>query len=392
MKKYLLIAFVFLVFSCGKEKIDFSNEIRPYVEFLDTQNTTAKDYIFKVFEKKDIVVLCERLHPEFTQYEMLLEIIKDSKFRQSIGNIFIENCGRQQESNIQHYLNDQLTEEEAEKLLLEICRNNSLHPTWDYYDFYYFFKELREINKTLSNKEKIQVYPTDIEVVWENMDKEKYKKEVQAKFDDRDELMAEYIIRKFDKILSSSQNRRKALVIMNYRHAFAHKFRYPNNPETNNVGRFLMERYKTRFANILINSFAITASRSDTDFDVVPFQDGKWDAAFLVAGKDNLGFSLRGNAFGRSHFDYWNFTPHNYSYEDVFDGFVYYKQICSQKLIFGIPNFIDSVFLDEVKRRNEITGNSKEDSVIWKMNKREDRMYLFCTDSLKSQINKWLVK
>ncbi len=392
MKKYLLFTFFLGFLGCGKLKICFSNEISPYIEFLDTQNTTSKDYILEVFENKDIVVLCERLHPEFTQYEMLLEIIKDSRFRKSIGNIFIENCGRQQESNIQHYLNDQLAEEKADKLLLEICRNNSLHPTWDYYNFYYFFKELREINKTLSNKEKIQVYPTDLEVVWKNMDKEKYKKEVQAKFDDRDKLMAEYIIRKFNKILSSSQDRKKALVIMNYRHAFAHKFRYPNNSVTNNVGRFLMERYKTRFANVLVNSFAIIESRSDTDFDIAPFQDGKWDAAFGVAGKDNLGFSLGGNVFGRSHFDYWNFTPHHYSYEDVFDGFVYYKQICSQKLIFGIPNFIDSVFLSEVKRRNKIIGDLKEDSIIWKMNKRNDKMYLFCTDSLKYQINKWLTK
>ncbi len=390
MKKYLLLIFIIGIWSCGKPRTDFSGDIRPYVEFVATQNTTAKDYILEVFKHKDIVVLCERLHPEFTQYEMLLEILKDVRFRRSIGNIFIETCGRQQEKNIYHYLNDKFTTQKAESLLLKICRNNSLHPTWNYYNFYYFLKELRKINKTLPDKEKIQVYPVDLEVRWEFLNQEKYKNEIRSKFDVRDELMAKYIIRKFDSMQSS--DRKKALVLMNYRHAFAHKFRYPNNQETNNVGRFLMEKYKARFANILINSFAITASRSDTDFDVAPFQNGKWDAAFMITRKDNVGFSLKGNVFGASHFDYWNFAPHNYSYEDVFDGFVYYKQICAQKLVFGIPNFIDSTFFQEVKRRNKVVGKLQTDSEIWEMNKQTDKIYLFCTDSLKFQIDKWLLE
>ncbi len=389
MKKYLLILVMFLEILCCKQAI-FSQEIDEYVDFLKLQNISAKEYILQLLDNKDIVVLCERLHPELTQYEMLIEIMKDSKFQKNIGNIFIETCGRQQEKNIKSYLNDELSEDAAELLLLKICRNNSLHPTWDYYNFYFFLKELRVINKKLVKEEKIQVFPADIEVNWEHLDRNSYKKEVQSKFETRDRLMAEYIIQKFDGILSSQQNRKKALVIMNYRHAFAHKFRYSNI--NNNVGYFLMEKYKNRFANILLNSLAITESRSDTDFDVTPFQNGKWDAAFLVAKKENLGFSLQGNVFGNSHFDYWNFTPHTYSYSDVFDGFVYYKQICSHKLIFGIPNFIDSTFLREVKRRNKIVGIYKPDSIIWEMNGPKDKNYLFCTDSLRLRIEQWIVK
>jgi hypothetical protein len=376
------MAIVLITSACSNKK-KYAEEIAPYVDFLAVQSTNSKNYILGLFERKDIVILSERLHPELTQYELILELIKDKRFINNIGHVFVETCGRYQEENIKRYLNDSLTEDDAERLLLHICRNNRAHPVWDYYNFYYFLKEVRKINGSLNQK--IQIYPADLEVNWEQLDKESYDNNVKAKFDKRDKIMADYIIEKFDAIQKSDFERKKALVIMNYRHAFAHQFK-----DLDNVGSFLMDNYGSRVGNVMINSFTFSSYRSDIDFDVVPIQNGKWAAAFKAVNKDDVGFDFQGNAFGNDHFDYWPYTKHKHIYSDVFDGMVFYKQTCEQKMVFGIPNLVDDSFLSEIKRRDQIVNTPREDSVIWNMNQIEDRIHLFCTDSLNAEINQWL--
>ena len=52
--------------------------IEPYVNFLNhIDKTSAKDYILQKFDDHDIVILCERDHSEFTQYELVKEILSD---------------------------------------------------------------------------------------------------------------------------------------------------------------------------------------------------------------------------------------------------------------------------------------------------------------------------
>ena len=151
-----------------------------------------------------------------------------------------------------------------------------------------------------------------------------------------------------------------------------------------------MDHYGDEMANVFINSVNITEARSDDDMDHEAHQKGKWDAAFKVIGKDNLGFDFGNNIFGNDRFDCWQFTPHNYVYSDVFDGMIYYMPIDRQKVVCGIPNLVDNEFLNEIKRRDQIIGLDRADSIIWKINTIEDRTQLYYTDSIKAQIDKWI--
>ncbi|ANQ50547.1 hypothetical protein MY04_3182 [Flammeovirga sp. MY04] len=391
MKKIFLILLLGVIVKLQAQTTStHSKEIDAYVQFLETQNTSAKDYILQLFDNKDMVLLCERLHPELTQYDMILEVLKDKKFSDKIGQVFIETSGRDQEGNIKKYLNEELSDQEAEDLLMNICRNNSLHPVWDYYCFYYFLKEVRSINQSLPDDQKIQIYPSDLSVKWAELDKESYASEVKSKFPNRDEIMANYIIEKFDAIKEGTSKRKKTLVIMNYRHAFSHQFMYPNNEKPNNVGRFLMDHYGNKMANVFINSFCIEDSSSDTALNLSNIHDGKWDAAFKALGKDNIGFSFENTPFGKDHFDYWKFTPHDFNYADVFDGMVYYHPTSEQKIIFGVPHLVDDVFFKEVKRRDLIVNKPRTDKEIWEINTPTNRLDMFYSDSLQMNINQWL--
>ncbi|PIE77955.1 MAG: hypothetical protein CSA15_10315, partial [Candidatus Delongbacteria bacterium] len=105
------------------------NEIKPYVEFLRNENTSAKDYIIDIFKEKDLVLICERFHPEFTQYELIVELCKDDRFIKNVGNIFIEVCTRNYYPEVDQFLKDKdLSKVEIDSLLKEIARNRSVHP------------------------------------------------------------------------------------------------------------------------------------------------------------------------------------------------------------------------------------------------------------------------
>lgn len=86
LKIYLLSIAFFVTTNCFSQK----NELKPYIDFLQSQNTSAVDYVFELFEKYDIVILGERDHRDITQYQFINEIISDRRFIQNVGHIFTE--------------------------------------------------------------------------------------------------------------------------------------------------------------------------------------------------------------------------------------------------------------------------------------------------------------
>jgi len=391
----LTLIVIFVACSTNEKQVKHSKEIKPYVDFLKNENTTAKDYIISLFEKNDLVIICERLHPELTQYDLILDICKDPRFIDKIGNVFIEVCGRNQADKIDFLLNTEvLSKDSIDQLVIDIIRNNSFHPLMANYNFPYLLKGIYETNKDLDYNKKIHLYPTDLPFNWKDMDSTSYKKFWDS-IGARDKMMADYIIAEMDTLHKHNNKRKKALVIMNYRHAFGNKFMYPDSIKPDNVGRYLFDKYPGKVANVLVNSIALTEGRSDSDVDFGAIHKGKWDASFKVLNKDNLGFDFENSPFGKDYFDTWIFTRHDYSYSDVFDGFVYYKPIEEFQMAVGVPGLIDSSFLLELKRRNVIaneirkTGLPLNDSTLWQYNNAKINNDIF-TDSVKYQINRWI--
>ncbi len=48
------------------------------------------DYVMGLFEKYDYVVLCERHHQDMTQYDMIYDLVTDSRFVDNVGVVFKE--------------------------------------------------------------------------------------------------------------------------------------------------------------------------------------------------------------------------------------------------------------------------------------------------------------
>ena len=75
---FLLIAF-FVTFNCFSQK----SALKPYIDFLQCQNTSAVDYVFELFEKYDIIVsnppyirpdVIKTLEPEVREHDPWLAL------------------------------------------------------------------------------------------------------------------------------------------------------------------------------------------------------------------------------------------------------------------------------------------------------------------------------
>ncbi|MCC8145024.1 MAG: hypothetical protein LIO93_01000 [Bacteroidales bacterium] len=183
------------------------------------------------------------------------------------------------------------------------------------------------------------MFPTDV-IYIEGKPTEGKVYDMLMRMKDRDKLMADFIIDKMDKMKKSNPEQ-KALVIMNYRHAY--KKPVPNSSD--NTGIFLEEKYPGKVANIFINNYITT--------DKKPLQDGKWDAAFQLLGINDTGFNLDGSPFGKDNFDHWAFENDN-TYKTMFDGFVFYQPIEEFKLGVGVPGFMEDGFFEQAVMQQEM--------------------------------------
>lgn len=390
MKNSIVLLFCLIALAGCKNAINnktggHSPEIGKHVEFLKSQNKQAKDYVLDLFKKNDLVILCERYHPENTQYELIRDIMSDPKFIENVGNVFFETGMKSITPELNAFVHSEnLSDKEVEKRLLEIQRYSDYSPLWELYNFHYFIKLIYVINQSLPAEKKINVYATDVAINQDVATVSELKSFWDGDADNRDPLIAEYIINEFEQIRNSDGKRKKALVIMNYRHAYNKNFQVPNSEMIHNVGAFLFEKYPEKTANVLINS--------------VVMQDYKWDAAFEAAKKDNIGFNFKNTPFGKDHFDMWSFTKHNDTYQDMFTGMVYYRSPKQFKMIKGVNGLIDTTFIktykDRVKKWKEVgdDGYPIEDVEIYKMYGTENVAPLPDSDSVSVKINKWLKK
>ena len=357
------ILFIIYPFSSGKEKLQTSftpaypitEETKHYADFVKTNSQNPVDYIFDLFKKCDIVVISERLHPEYTQYDLIFKIVHDERFINNVGNIFTE-CGSVSfQDTLNSYLNSHFeNEEQLNRNTANLQRNsNGIWPLWDNTNLFDFFKTVNKLNNTLPDSSKINWYFTDLAVNWETMTHEKFIKGYTNP--KRDSIMAANIIEKYKNVIAK-QRRKKALVIMNSRHGYGlinNKFNDAIKIEYNGTTAFLMRAFSGKAANVMLNTISIKYGYMFT-----PLQNGKWETAFSLCGNPDVGFNFAGSPFGNDKFDAAFFNTPSLTYKDIFTGFIFYKPLTEHIKKNGFPYEFEN-FEDSILRREAYVNNSQ---------------------------------
>lgn len=339
--------------------------LSSYVSFLEKQQD-AKDYVIKLFEMNDFVILCERDHPEMTQYDFLIDLISDDRFIKNVGNVFTEVGTRTQQANLDTLMNlDSLTNDEIDNRLCNILQDYSHFPIWEYTNYYDYLKTLYNLNQTLNKDTRISNFFTDVDWNWDEIrDKSDYDR-MRQRILTRDKKMADLIITKYENILKSDQKRKKCLIVMNYRHAFG-----PTNIKLGDTScaTFIMKRYPDKAVNILINTVRVSLGMSKPEYQKLipvqksPIKSGIWDKSFEENGNKSLGFNFKGSPFGEDDFDLF-FSPNGklLKYKDVFTGLIFYTPIQLHYNSLGFKNIIANGFDKEILRRATITSDNTMD-------------------------------
>ena len=322
-------------------------EIKPYVNFLNkVEKKSAKDYILQKFKNHDIVIICERNHSEISQYELIREILSDDYFKENVKNVFTENGVINLQPEITEFLKIRgLDSLYVEKKLNEFQQNASFYPIWERYNYHYFLKTIYNINNNSENQ--ISHYPSDSEFDWKKIKTvADYTREYEIEIEPRDSLIAYNIINQYEKI--KSKNNSRALIILNFRHAYKMHTITPDDEIVQNAGKYLSDYFGNRAVSILTNRPVFLRKGKDWEYKLI--QDGKWDAAFKYLKIENIGFDFNNSIFGNDVFDLQQ-VKNELRYKNVFDGFIFYKTIEKHDLIDYYNGLISKDFENEFFRR-----------------------------------------
>lgn len=383
-----------------------NDSIKSYVDFLNSKSfLSPKDYVLKCFEEKDIIVLSERFHPEFKQYEMIVEIISDKRFK---GNVYTEIGSFNAGKKINEFLlKEGLTEVEIKANLFAIIKNFEKSPLWPMYSYYYLIESIYHINQQRQLNEKIHLIPLDIMFSWDSIKcNEQYNmfidmmepQSIYSPVIDRNSVMAQNFIIKYDREKFTNPNKKKALVIMNTYHGYTRIPTYlphPTRPNAFSTAEYIYKTFPNLTKGILINGICNSMKL---------VANGKWDASFRFTGNKNVGFDLKNTPFGETKFDMYNFGGIDYeavNFDYIFDGLVFFEPVENFEYVVGIPGiFDDKTFVTEFYRRKSMEERmTLEESMLSKkiQNYIEDWNVKKATkidgvDKFNKLINNWITK
>jgi hypothetical protein len=344
-----------------------SRSVKPFNNYLNTQHTAATEYILELFDNNDLVVLCERGHPEMKQYDFIHELISHPEFSTKVGNVFSELGQKGKQKTLDKFMSSEnLSDEEIKDESMDLIRNFGVWPEWTNYNMFLYFQRLYKFNQSLPSGQRIQHHFTDAPLHWDSIKKpEDYTAFYKNFVLNRDGYMAQSVIDKV-KTLKKAGKKHKGLVIMNYRHAMDLTGRNPSIKRKNTF-EILKDSFGDKAVNVLINNRIISS---------IPVAQGSWDRALDGLNKP-IGFDFKNTPFGQTRFDMFPFpmlfsifegndTPiasGDLNYQDVFHGFVFTHSSDEQYFQSFVPNYFDA-FEDEFLRRSAlISPEYKEESI-----------------------------
>lgn len=327
--------------SCNLALFNNGKSTKPYVTFLKRAHPTPIDYVMGLFDRYDVVVLCERAHPEFTQWEYIYDLVSDRRFIDRVGHVFTEYGLRNTQPLLDEFMNaPDLSDADVAARAMRVMRGISVWPYWNNTNFYEYLQKLYCLNQTLPREKRIQHYFTNVALDWDTIHS---SRDFYSVIRNKDREMSDIIAGRMVQI-TASEPRKKCLVVMNYRHAFGPVKNMHGRLEEN-TGRYLYEAISGRVAYVLLWNL-VPIVPTDTVIVAAPVQGGVWDAAFQEAGNRPVGFDLAGSPFGADSFDIYPFDPTiaaRYRYRDVFTGYVFDRPIDEQFIERGIPGLYDGV-------------------------------------------------
>lgn len=323
-------------------------DVNDFVASATQRGTEPVDYIFRLFEQSDIVVIGERDHRDTTQYELILDILGDPRFAERVGYVYTEvGCVNRTDDVNRLIKNHSLSDDEFNEELYSYLRKGEVFYTlWEKYNRVQFLKGLHKINR--DGRRKITLGLTDCDFAWEDVDSAQEYLDIYngPACDYRDSTMAANFAKMYAK-QRSLKGKRKALIITNQPHATNAAFA---KRDYLRQGRWLKNLFGEQRVKIVMLNWAEYRLFDGRRMPLVA--DGKWDAAFEMLGCNPFGMDIQDTPYGAT--PYADPAYGNLLWQEIADGIIYYKPYYETVLAAGVRGIVDKEFEEEFMRRTNI--------------------------------------
>lgn len=332
--------------------------VKALHEYADKNGVSPKDYIFKLFEKSDIVVLGERDHRDSIQYNFILDLLADSRFAERVGHVYTEVGGINLTEEVNRLLNATYTTESdfMDSLYAYYRKGECFYPLWEKYNRIKFLKGLYKINKKSSRK--IHLGLTDLNFSWDSIhtvdDYKAFWKSLNKT--NRDSLLCANFASMYERQLPV-KGTRKALVITSQPHAISYSGYFKAwKRDYGTQGWWMKKTFgEDRVKLVVLNWFDYAHFNGQN----CPMTgNGTWDAVFERMNCRPFGIDLKDNPYGAT--DYKGDAGggptfiKGMKWQDVSDGLIYDAPLYDHVAAIGIKGIISKEFEPEIRRRTEL--------------------------------------
>lgn len=344
--------------------------VKALHEYADKNGVSPKDYVFKLFDKSDIVVLGERDHRDSIQYNFILDLLADPRFAERVGHVYTEVGGINMTEDVNRLLQGSYSSENEfmDSLYTYYRKGECFYPLWEKYNRIKFLKGLYKINKESSRK--IHLGLTDISFSWDSIHTVDDYKAFWTSLNktNRDSILSANFASMY-KCQLPVKGTRKALVITSQPHAISYSGYFkPWKHDYGTQGWWMKKTFGEDRVKIVVLNW----------FDYVLFDgqnypmtgNGTWDAAFERMECRPFGIDLKDNPYGETNYigDAGGGPTFikNCKWQDVADGLIYDAPLYDHVAAIGIKGIISKEFEPEIRRRAELWWRAvhPEDTIV----------------------------
>lgn len=352
MRNLLFFIFCVLTTIALKAQTPSIEALRTYA---NEKGMSPKEYIFKLFEKSDIVVLGERDHRDTVQYDLIHDILADPRFAEQVGHVYTEVGSYNMNDDVNRLLQGDYPTEAVfmDSLFAYYRKSETFYPIWEKYNRIKFLKDIYEINRT--SPRKIRLGLTDCEFSWNEIrtveDYKRFWKSPGLNY--RDSLMATHFTEMYAR-QTPLNSKRKALVITNQPHAINYSMILKKrNKVYGTQGWWMKKIFGEENVRIVVLNWFDYNLFDGSNFPMTG--DGHWDAAFELSECRPFAIDLKNTPYGETAYNGLTGGTTTYvknkSWQDVADGLIYYVPLYDHVAAWGIEGLITKEFEPEIKRR-----------------------------------------
>lgn len=330
-----------------------STNASELADYLKTHAKAPNEFVLDALKNHKVVIFGE-VHKRKWSWELCKNLLKDPRFHQTVGVVFLEISEHAQDQLDVFLSNEELNKEVILDVLREVQSNG-----WCDRGMYEFIVEVWRLNKRLPSEKMVKIIAVDIPRPFNRFQSQEEQKTFFEKSPDRNENMSRVI----EEHINSNKDKRNCLFIVGLGHAY--KSNTPGFASSSSLGSaspaagsLLLKKLSCEGVFSIFTHCPIIDNRGTIHGRL---RKGLFDDSFHLNGDKPIAFHLKNSPFGREPFDALHeigFRSCTGSYQNNYDGYIFLGPLDSEPSQYILYDLYSEDFIRELNRRAKLEKTS----------------------------------